>query len=201
MATTMSTGAKVILGGIVTGGIVIGVVGWTASGSPNSQPVTQAVAAPSAQAPAATKTAENISTTALPDANYATPALLEARKRGLAAESAGSAEPAKTGTIEPIAIDPYTRAEYPDVVRQWGKLVPTINHERKVAAQIAARDARCDGVVNAQITDHGSRSNRHYMTECNNLTRIYFDGPSLAARRPALVRTQADMGAQGVHDW
>jgi hypothetical protein len=39
------------------------------------------------------------------------------------------------------------------------------------------------------------------MVECNNITRVYFDGKSLAQHRSALVRTEADMGAQGVLDW
>jgi hypothetical protein len=143
----------------------------------------------------------DVTTSHLPDSNYATPQLLAARKEGLAQESAELADPAKTGTIEPIAVDPYTRADYPDLVRKWGSLIPTINRERLLAAQIASRDSRCDGVTNAQITDHGSRADRHYMTECNNLTRIYFDTKSLSARRSAVVRTEADMGAQGVLDW
>ena len=146
-------------------------------------------------------TTADVNTTALQDANYATRPLLKARKAGLAKESAELADPSKAGTIDPIATDPYTRADYPDVVRQWGKLIPTINKERKIAAHIAARDPRCDGVVNAQVTDGGSRDNRHYMTECNNLTRIYFDASSLAHNRAAVVRTQADMGAQGVLNW
>lgn len=143
----------------------------------------------------------DVNTTALEDANYATRPLLEARKAGLAKASSESEDATKIGTVNPHAADPYTRADYPDVVRQWGQLIPTINKERKVAAQIAAREPRCDGVVNAQITDHGSRDNRHYMTECNNLTRVYFDAESLAHNRAAMVRTQADMGAQGVLDW
>jgi len=161
-------------------------------------------AAPSQPAPAtspAPTAAGNISTTTLPDSNYATNALLAARKEGLARESAELADPNKTGTIDPIAIDPYTRADFPDVVRKWGKLIPTINRERKAAAEIASRDARCDGVDNAQITGGGSRTDRHYMTECHNLTRIYFDAKSLAEHRAAVVRTQADMGAQGLLDW
>jgi hypothetical protein len=145
--------------------------------------------------------ATDVTTTVLPETNYATRPLLEARKRGLAKESAELADPAKTGTIDPIAVDPYTRADYPDVVRRWGALIPAVNRERLLAAQIAAGDPRCDGVVNAQITDHGTRTDRHYMTECNNLTRVYFDSKSLADRRPAMVRTQADMGAQGMRDW
>ena len=145
--------------------------------------------------------AADISTTRLADANYATPQLLEARKAGLARESAELADPAKAGSVDPIAIDPYNRSDYPDVVRKWGGLIPTINRERKVAALIAARDPRCDGVTNAQITGGGTRADRHYMTECNNLTRVYFDARSLAEHRAALVRTEADMGAQGVLDW
>jgi hypothetical protein len=154
----------------------------------------QAESSPSAQE-------ADISTTNLPDANYKDATQLETRKRGLAAESAELADPAKAGTIDPIAVDPYNRADYPDVVAKCGKLVPTLNRERKMAAEIASRDPRCDGVDNVQVTDGGSRTNRHYMAECNNLTRIYFDARSLAEHRPALVRTQADMGAQGVLDW
>lgn len=154
-------------------------------------------------APAASAAADpsDVTTTSLPDTNYKDAEQLETRKRGLAMESAEDADPSKTGTVDPNAVDPYTRADYPDVVARWGKLVPTINRERKLAAQIAARDPRCDGVDNAQITDHGSRSDRHYMVECNNITRIYFDGKSLAEHRPALVRTEADMGAQGILDF
>lgn len=143
----------------------------------------------------------DISTTNLPDANYKDAEQLETRKRGLAAESAELADPSKAGTIDPIAVDPYTRTDYPDVVAKWGKLVPTLNRERRIAAEIASRDPRCDGVDNAQVTDGGSRSDRHYMAECNNLTRVYFDAKSLSQHRAALVRTQAEMGAQGVLDW
>jgi len=167
----------------------------------NSTPKHAAPAQAATTTSPAPKTVGDISTTTLPDSNYATKALLAARKEGLAKASAEAADPSKTGTIDPIAIDPYTRADYPDVVRKWGKLIPTINRERKAAAEIASRDARCDGVDNAQITDGGSRNDRHYMTECNNLTRIYFDAKSLAEHRPAVVRTQANMGAQGLLDW
>lgn len=180
----------------------------TACGSASSspQPGEQAQASPTPTSTAASATASprdpaDVTHTNLPDTNYDSQVWLEARKRGLAAESAEDADPTKTGTVDPHAYDPYNRADYPDVVRQWGKLIPTINKERKMAAQIAAKDPRCDGVSNAQITDHGSRNNRHYMIECNNITRFYFDGKSLAEHRPALVRTEADMGAQGILDY
>jgi len=145
--------------------------------------------------------ASDVSSTSLRDGNYATTAMLEARKRGLARESAELANKSKTGTVDPLAVDPYTSSDYPDLMRKWGKLIPLINRERKLAAVVASRDPRCDGVVNAQITDRGTRSDRHYMTECNNLTRVYFDTGSLSRGQPALVRTQADMGAQGILDW
>jgi hypothetical protein len=151
--------------------------------------------------PAPSTRMADVATTTLPDANYKDADQLETRKRGLAAESAELADPSKAGTIDPIAVDPYTRADYPDVVAKWGTLVPILNRERKLAAEIASRDPRCDGVDNAQVTDGGSRTDRHYMAECNNLTRVYFDAKSLAGHRSALVRTQADMGAQGVLDW
>jgi hypothetical protein len=147
------------------------------------------------------KSNSDVTTTNLADANYSNQEQLETRKRGLAEESAEDADPSKIGAIDAIAIDPYTRADYPDVVRQWGKLIPTINRERKLAAAIASKDPRCDGVDNAQITDHGSRTNRHYMVECNNITRLYFDAKSLAEHHPSLVRTEADMGAQGILNW
>lgn len=154
-----------------------------------------------ASASPASTPSSDVTTTNLPDANYDNQEQLATRKRGLAEESAEDADPSKIGTVDPHAYDPYTRADYPDVVRQWGKLIPTINRERKLAANIAAKDPRCDGVDNAQLTDHGSRTDRHYMVECNNITRLYFNAKSLAERRPALVRTEADMGAQGILDW
>jgi hypothetical protein len=177
-------------------GIALVSLPLTACSRGNPQ-ATQAQSSPASEE----SSAADITTTNLADANYGTPEQLEARKRGLAQESAEFADASKTGTVDPIAVDPYTRADYPDVVRKWGSLVPTINRERKLAAAIASKDRRCDGVANAQITDGGSRTNRHYMTECNNLTRIYFDAQSLGRHRSALVRTQADMGAQGVLDW
>ena len=170
--------------------------------SEENEPSSVANDASSERSAKPTRLAEtDVNNTMLPDSNYANQDWLEARKRGLADERAEDANPAKTGKIDTIAIDPYTRADYPDVVRQWGKLIPTINRERKRAAQLAAQDPRCDGVDNAQITDRGTRENRHFMIECNNLTRIYFDSASLKAGRLAIVRTQADMGAQGVLDY
>lgn len=146
-------------------------------------------------------TGANSTKTALPDSNYSNADLLAARKRGLAIESAEDAAPEKTGTIDPIALDPYTRSEYPDVVARWGKLLPTVERERRKAAKLAAADARCDGVDNAQVTDRGTRADRHYMIECNNITRFYFSTASLTDDRPAMVRNAADMGAQGVADY
>lgn len=145
--------------------------------------------------------ASNAAQTSLPDANYSNADLLAARKRGLATESAENAAPAKTATIDPIALDPYTRSEYPDVVARWRKLLPTVERERRKAAKLAAADGRCDGVDNAQITDHGTQTDRHYMIECNNITRFYFSTTSLADNKPAIVRNAADMGAQGVLDY
>lgn len=178
------------------------VFGW-----PEPAKVDVATVAPAAPAPPAASSAHvasqvgDVKETQLADTNYATAEQLAARKRGLAAESAELADASKTGSIDPNATDPYTRADYPDVVRRWGSWIPVINKERKRVARIAAKDLRCDGVINVQITDHSSRSDRHYMTECNNLTRVYFDTGSVKTGRPAAVRTQADMGAQGMLDW
>lgn len=143
----------------------------------------------------------DVSHTNLPDANYRNADLLAARKRGLAQESAEDAAPEKIGTIDPLALDRYTRSEYPDVVARWGKLLPTVERERREAAELAAADPRCDGVDNAQVTDHGSRTDRHYMIECNNISRLYFSTTSLTRHKAAMVRTGADIGAQGVLDY
>ena len=145
--------------------------------------------------------ASNTALTSLPDANYGNADLLAARKRGLSSESAEDAAPEKTGTIDPIALDPYTRSEYPDVVARWGKLLPTVERERRKAAKLAAADARCDGVDNAQVTDNGTRTERHYVIECNNITRFYFSTASLAQDKSSMVRNAADMGAEGVMDY
>jgi len=157
-----------------------------------------------AQQPASTTSRAPDSATAqtsLPDANYSNPDLLAARKRGLAIESVENAAPEKAGTIDPIALDPYTRSEYPEVVARWGNLLPTIERERRKAAKLAASDDRCDGVANAQVTDNGTRTDRHYMVECNNITRFYFSATSITRNKAALVRNAADMGAQGVLDY
>lgn len=105
------------------------------------------------------------------------------------------------GTIDPLAIEPYTLADYPETVKKFGDLVPTINSARKNAAKIAAKDARCDGVTNAQITSHSTTSDRHYWVECNNVSRFYFDEDSIARGKPSHVQTVDDMGRDGLLDW
>ena len=155
----------------------------------------------SAPEPAAATDPSDINNTALSDSNYKDETWLAARKRGMAEMSAEDADGSKRGTIEPIALDPYTKADYPDVVKRWRAILPVVERERRLSAKLAAANPKCDGVLNAQVTDHGSSNNRHYMTECNNLTRIYFDTASLRKRIPASLRTQADMGAAGMMDW
>lgn len=100
--------------------------------------------------------------------------------------------------IEPIAVDPYTRSDYPDVYRRYGRLVPTINKERRRAAHSAALDGRCDGVENVQITDYGSIKDRHYMVECSNLTRLYFNRAGLTSGKATLSETEPVMRSGGL---
>lgn len=82
----------------------------------------------------------NVTHTSLPDVNYATKTMLEARNRGLAAESAEDADPAKAGTIDPIAIDPH-RSDYPDVARKWGQARP--DHQSGAKARCDHRGQGC----------------------------------------------------------
>src|SRR4051794_24887041 len=87
--------------------VLAGLLALTSCGSGNSKAATseEAQASPT---PAATA-AGDVTTTNLADSNYSTQEQLETRKRGLAAESAEDADASKTGTIDPIALDPYTR--------------------------------------------------------------------------------------------
>lgn len=111
-------------------------------------------------------------------------------------------QPARTPRrIERIATDPYTRDSYPDVIHRFGKLVPTINAERRAVAEIVSRDPRCDGVENVQITDKATNTARRYMAECTNLSRFYFDQRALARRAPTAVQTIDDMARDGLRDW
>ena len=103
--------------------------------------------------------------------------------------------------IEPVAITPYTRNDYPDVVRQFGKLIPTINAERNQVAKIVASNPACDGVENVQITNGATKVARRYVAECANLTRYFFDKNSLAKGVPARIQTKDDMLRNGLMDW
>jgi hypothetical protein len=103
--------------------------------------------------------------------------------------------------IDQGATDPYTRADYPDVVRQFGKLIPTINTERRKVAEIASHDSRCDGVENVQITDKSSKDHRRYMAECANSTRFYFDQTSFTNGVAVGIQTWDDILRDGLRDW
>lgn len=113
-------------------------------------------------------------------------------------------EPARRNTpahIDDIAIDPYTRDQYPTTYRKFGATVSALNADRKKAAEIAATYVDCEGVENSQVTTHSPKINRRYWVECSNLTRLYFDEESLAKDRPVELQTKADWIADGLKDW
>lgn len=121
----------------------------------------------------------------------------------LSASSENTLAPARDhpAPIEPIAVAPYTRADYPDTVRKFGRLIPTINAERNKVAKIVANEAGCDAVENVQITNGAAKVARRYMAECANLTRYFFDKNSLAKGVPARIQTKDDMLRNGLVDW
>ena len=77
--------------------------------------------------------------------------------------------------IENLAIEPYTKEDYPGVVAKFGSAIPAVNADRKTAAEIAARSDECDSVQNAQVSTRSPKANRHYWVEC---------GPSFDRRSP-----------------
>ena len=103
--------------------------------------------------------------------------------------------------IENLAIEPYTKEDYPGVVAKFGSAIPAVNADRKTAAEIAARSDECDSVQNAQVSTRSPKANRHYWVECGNLTRLYFDEASLAKGKPVEIQIKADWLANGLKEW
>lgn len=122
----------------------------------------------------------------------------EARLEGLNNIAAGIEQPRDPADIAPTAVEPYTKRNYPDTVRRFGKAIPAINADRKKAAEIAAGDQRCNGGSNAQIATRSPSVNRRYWVECSNLTRFRFDEASLAKGEPTGVQTVLDMARDGL---
>ena len=95
----------------------------------------------------------------------------------------------------------YTADMFPSLVRKFGAMIPTIERERNAAAQITARDAQCDEVMNVQITSSSVSNNRRYYADCKNRTRIFFDSESVAAGHPTGLQTWQAILADGLEDW
>lgn len=103
--------------------------------------------------------------------------------------------------ISSIAIDAYTRDQYPATFQKFGSAVTNINADRFAAASIAALNPDCDYVENSQVTTRSPKQNRRYWVECRNLTRLYFDEESLARNEAVEVQTKAIWIADGLKDW
>lgn len=127
--------------------------------------------------------------------------LAERRERGLNSMKAEFEQPERKGQIDPFALMPYTRDQYPQTVAKYGKAIPALERDRAKAAKIAAAHPDCDVVQNVQVTTRSPMVNRRYWAECSNITRLFFDEESLAAGKPVKVQTVADMGRDGLADW
>lgn len=127
--------------------------------------------------------------------------LAERRERGLNSMKAEFEQPERKGQIDPIALMPYTRDQYPQTFAKYGKAIPALERDRAKAAKIAAAHPNCDVVQNVQITTQSPKVNRRYWVECSNITRLFFDEASLADGKPVKVQTVADMGRDGLAVW
>ncbi|WP_295630599.1 hypothetical protein [Novosphingobium sp.] len=103
--------------------------------------------------------------------------------------------------IEENAADPYTQAEYPQTIKQFGSVIAKINDERRKAAGIAATYAACDRVSNVQISQKSSKKRRRYWADCSNMTRVYLDADSVSRGDAVTLQTQADMEITGLKEW
>lgn len=156
-----------------------------------------AIISPSTPADRSPASSNIASTNPTPEAQE----LAERRERGLNSMKAKFERPEKKGQIDPVALMPYTRDQFPQTVAKFGKAIPALERDRAKAAKIAAAHPDCDVVQNVQVTTRSPKVNRRYWAECSNITRLFFDETSLAEGRPAKVQTVADMGREGLADW
>lgn len=105
--------------------------------------------------------------------------------------------------IEVDAVDPYTRDQYPAVIRQFGVLVPSINAERQKSAEIAATYLQCDYVSNVQITNHSTKKIRRYFVDCGNGARVFIDKSAISKGDAFDIQTKDEYLASGLNhqDW
>ena len=156
-----------------------------------------AIFSPSAPAETSANPNNRASATPTPEAQE----LAERRKRGLNAIKAEFEQPERKGQIDPIALMPYTRDQYPQTVAKYGNAIPALERDRAKAAKIAATHPDCDVVLNVQVTTRSPKVNRRYWAECSNITRLFFDEASLTAGKSVKVQTVADMGRDGLSEW
>lgn len=156
-----------------------------------------AISSPSAPADSSPAPSNSASTTKTPEEQK----LAERRERGLNAMKAEFEQPERKGQIDPIALMPYTRDQFPQTVAKYGNAIPALERDRAKAAKIAAAHPDCEVVRNVQVTTRSPKVNRRYWVECSNITRLFFDEASLAEGKPAKVQTVADMGRDGLAQW
>ena len=137
----------------------------------------------------------------MPNTSAGADEVSERRERGLNSMKADFEQPERKGQIDPIALLPYTRDQFPETVAKYGKAIPALERDRAKAAEIAASHPDCDVVQNVQVTTRSPKVNRRYWVECSNITRLFFDEASLLIGQPAKVQTVADMGRDGVAEW
>jgi hypothetical protein len=94
-------------------------------------------------------------------------------------------------TISSYALTPYTKAQYPKTVQQYGSRLPEIEKMRRKAAEMAVDSGKCDQVQMVELSDSKSTLDHlHFWVDCRNGERIYLDEHQIAAGSP--VKTQKE---------
>ena len=71
--------------------------------------------------------------------------------------------------IEPYALTPYTRSQYPKTFAKYGTRMAEVEAYRRKAAEAAARNPQCQKVTTAEISSfRGSINNMHFWVDCND---------------------------------
>jgi hypothetical protein len=98
-----------------------------------------------------------------------------------------------SASIEPAAIEPYTRQDDSDVFAKWGKAgVTRINKLRVAAAKTVSKNPECGRVTDVQIADesHGStRAHPVVFVDCDPIRRFYVGEADVD--RPVVSQRQA----------
>ena len=75
--------------------------------------------------------------------------------------------------VDPHALQPYDRKNYPRIFSRYGKRIRDVEKFRKLAAKKALESGKCDFVEVAELSDKSPLNNLTYFVDCRNRERIY----------------------------